>query len=81
MLALAEEFHHHALMATVEGKRSAVSPADLVVALRARFGIHQKAVKVEVCAPPSDFLVRFVSSSDYECVLHTFRVFKCYGKK
>jgi hypothetical protein len=43
---MVEEFHHHALIETVEGKRPSVSPSDLVVTLRARFGICQKAVKV-----------------------------------
>ena len=81
MLALTEEFREHALMATVLGTRPDVSPADLVAALRSKFGIRRKEVHVEVCAPPADFFVRFVSSSDRERVLQSSRSFECCGEK
>jgi hypothetical protein len=36
-----------------------------------RFGIRRKAVKLEVCLPPSDFPLRLVPGFECECVLRT----------
>jgi len=81
MQALSEEFGEHALMATVMGERPKVSPADLVSALRSKFGIRRKEVQVEVYAPPYDFFIRFVSSSDRSRVLESSRSFEIFGEK
>ena len=81
MVALAQQFDDHALMATVLGVRPAVSPAELLSAFRSRFGIRRNEVNIEVCAPPFDFFVPFEHSSDTERVLHSSRSFECCGEK
>ena len=72
------KFRDHVLVATVLGSRPDVSPAVLLSAL-AKLGIQEKQVKVEVCAPPSDFTLKFFSSSDCDRVRHTRGSFKCVG--
>ena len=47
-----------------------MSPEMVVGAVVEQCGVNRRNVKVEVCAPPFDFFVRFRCSEDYTRVLH-----------
>jgi hypothetical protein len=67
MLARGDEYRGKALMATVGGLRPLVSPQDLMNALEAIHHIRSCDMLVEVCAPPTDFMVTFWSAT--KCTL------------
>ena len=48
----------------VGGSRPPVSPEMVVGAVVVQCGVNRRNVKVEVCAPPFDFFVRFRLSED-----------------
>ena len=81
MNALAKEFEELALMASVLGRRPAMTPLDFLAEFSSKLGIQKQLVKVEVTAPPTDFFVRFVSSFDCERGLHLSGAFECCGAK
>ncbi|KAM0920682.1 hypothetical protein ACQ4PT_007354 [Festuca glaucescens] len=67
MSARDNEYRGRSLMETVEGLRPPVSPEDLVKALEANYAIRSRDILIEVCAPPTDFMVTFRSAS--ECTI------------
>ncbi|KAM0852102.1 hypothetical protein ACQ4PT_051974 [Festuca glaucescens] len=79
MVARERALRGRALLATLYGERSAVSPEQVVEALEDQYGVRRSEVKVEVTAPPDDFLLRFVYSLDCTRVLHHSRHFCCGG--
>ena len=70
MRKLEEKWSGRALMATVGGSRPPVSPETIVEAVVEQCCVNHHNVKVEVCAPPFDFFVRFRLSEDCTRVLH-----------
>ena len=70
MVKLEEKWSGRALMATVGGSRPPVSPEMVVGAVVEQCGVNHRNVKVEVCAPPFDFFVRFRCSEDCTRILH-----------
>ena len=80
MAKLEEKWSGRALMAKVEGSRPPVSPEDVVAAVAKQCGVNRHAVKVEVCAPPFDFFVRFREAEDCTRVLHAKRALVVKGE-
>ena len=59
MVKLEEKWSVRALTATVGVSLPPVSPETVVGAVVVQCGVNRRNVKVEVCAPPFDFFVRF----------------------
>ena len=50
-----------------------MSPEEVLAALVAQCAVTRRQVKVDVSAPPVDFLIRFRSEEDCTAVLHLSR--------
>jgi hypothetical protein len=79
MAAREASLRGHALTAVVLADRPPVSPEQVVAALQDQCGVQPSQLKVEVTAPPDDFLIRFISSEDCQCVLDSPQNVRCGG--
>lgn len=63
MEALEADFRNRALLATVGGRRRAISPEALVKSLARICGVERRHVRDEV-THPADFFITFASNAD-----------------
>ncbi|XBI99814.1 hypothetical protein VPH35_019837 [Triticum aestivum] len=78
MDALEADFRNRALLASVQGRRPAVSPEALVQALGRECGVEWRFVRVEV-THPADFFIYFASTEDCDRVFSQTGQIRCAG--
>ncbi|XBI88132.1 hypothetical protein VPH35_026126 [Triticum aestivum] len=78
MEALEADFRSRALLATVGGRRPAVSPEALVQSLARICGVERRHVRVEV-TNPADFFITFASNADCDNVFSFSGKLRCAG--